>query len=80
MGDKEFVFNAKEMRVIEVTCDHCGTGIVFDCANEGTGVPLRCPSCNTEDQQMYSWLLGYRKLYQAITSSKKAFKFRVAEK
>lgn len=80
MGDKEFVFDAKEMRKIEVTCEHCGTGIVFDCSDEKIGVPHTCPSCNTQDTQMYSWLGGYRKWYQAIISSKKQFNFRVREK
>jgi hypothetical protein len=80
MGERESIFNAKEMRIIEITCDQCGTGVVFDSANEGGAVPIRCPGCNAEDQQMFSWLLGYRKGYQAITSSQKVFKFRVPEK
>lgn len=80
MGDKEFVFDAKEMRIIEVICEHCGTGIVFDCTNEKPHVPHSCPGCGVQDQEMFSWLTGYKKWYTAIAGSKKQFRFRVAEK
>ena len=78
MGEREAVFDAIEMRVIEVICPKCGGGVVFDAANETQKAPASCPSCNVgTDQEMFSWLSGYRAWYQAISKSQKKFKFRV---
>ena len=80
MGETELIFDAKEMKVIQVTCANCGLGIVFDCTNEKARPPAQCPGCNLIDQEMYSWLTGYQKWYIAIVGSKKAFHFRVTSK
>ena len=76
MGENELVFDAKEMKVIEVTCQ-CGTGIVFDCTNDKAAVPHVCPGCSNSDGKMQSWLLGYKQWHAAITGSDKQFHFRV---
>jgi hypothetical protein len=79
VGEHELIFDAKEMRVIEVVCPKCGGGVVFDAANESQSPPSRCPSCESggNDPEMSSWLGGYRKWYQAIVGSQKKFRFRV---
>lgn len=79
MGEKELIFDAKEMRAVEVTCPKCGAGIVFDSANDKQPPPARCPSCHHEDMEMFSWLTGYRKWYQAVAASEKRFRFRVPD-
>jgi len=77
MGEHELILNAKEMRVVEVICPSCGAGVVFDAGNDQQNAPSRCPGCAKDDTEMYSWLTGYRKWYQAIVSSQKQFRFRV---
>lgn len=77
MGERELILNAKEMAVVEVICSKCGGGVIFDAANESQNPPTRCPSCDTVDLEMSSWLLGYRMWYQAIVKSQKKFRFRV---
>ncbi len=77
MGEHELILNAKEMRVIEVICAKCGAGVIFDSANDSQQPPSRCPSCEVSDPEMFSWLSGYRKWYQAIANSQKQFRFRV---
>ena len=77
MGEHELIFNAKEMRIVEVICPICGGGVIFDAADDGQKAPVSLSSCASDDEEMYSWLNGYRKWYQAITHSQKQFRFRV---
>ena len=78
MGEHELILDATEMRVIEIICPTCGGGVVFDSANESQKPPSHCPSCDKGiDQEMFSWLAGYRNWYQAISKSQKKFRFRV---
>jgi hypothetical protein len=79
MGEKEFIFDAGEMRVLRIGCGKCGTKILFDCANEATAVPDHCPSCGQPFGEKAGWILGYRKWYNAASKSKEVvFQFQVA--
>jgi len=80
MGEHEFALDAKELGVVEASCAKCGAGVVFDCANELQNPPSRCPSCATDDSEMYQWLMVYRRWYLSINGSKKRFRFRVPAK
>jgi hypothetical protein len=77
MGEHEIVFNAREMKIVEVTCHKCGVGSVLDCSNEKSGIPRGCPGCGLVDETLFAWLNGYRKWYQAIAGSQYKFSFRV---
>jgi len=77
MGEHELILNAKEMRIVEVICPICKAGVIFDAGDDKMRAPSRCPSCATDDPEMYTWLGGYRKWYQAIAASQKQFRFRV---
>ena len=79
MGERELILDAKEMRIVEISCPKCGAGIVFDAAKNDQNPPSRCPSCESgaTDPEMFTWLTGYRKWYQSIAASQKKFRFRI---
>ncbi len=81
MGEQEIIFDASEMRVLRIGCGKCATKILFDCANEETGVPTNCPCCGQVFGEGVSWIAGYRKWYNVASKSKNVtFQFQVASK
>jgi len=81
MGEQETIFNVAEMKVLRIGCGKCGLKILFDCGNEGTGVPDHCPSCGQPFGEKSGWIAGYRKWYNAAAKSEHpTFQFQIASK
>jgi hypothetical protein len=79
MGEKEISVSFEELNRMEVYCQHCHTGILYDAASTAF-TPTRCPSCGKDlPYDMHTAIDSYRHFFHSALQSKQTFKFRVKE-
>jgi hypothetical protein len=76
MGEKELVFDAKEMAVLAFVCQ-CGTSVLFDCSKLDSIPPGRCPSCGNDKDGIRQMLSHYKRFYAGLGTVTERMEFHV---
>jgi len=77
VGEQEFIFNLEEMHRVGAICRGCGTEIIFDAAQQDTGLPDRCSVCHGDIKLLGQCFGLYRQFYRRMTESGEPIRVRV---